>query len=64
MGLVDVILAAAILGGASWLIYRTLVRQGGACHGCSQAGACRAPRQEVVRLGSKPRWAGPRSGGP
>ncbi|HSN14254.1 MAG TPA: hypothetical protein VLT61_06445 [Anaeromyxobacteraceae bacterium] len=58
MGLVDLILAAAILGGSAWLLYRTLVRQGGACGGCSQAGACRAPRQEVVRLGSGRRTPG------
>jgi hypothetical protein len=51
MGLADVILAAAILGGASWLLYRTLVRQGGACGGCSQAGSCRAPGPAIVKLG-------------
>jgi hypothetical protein len=54
MGLADVILAAAILGGAAWLIYRTLVRQGGACHGCSQAGSCRPPGPAIVKLGAPP----------
>jgi hypothetical protein len=51
MSLVDGILAAAILAGALWLFYRTLVRQGGACHGCSQSGSCHAPSTGVVKLG-------------
>jgi hypothetical protein len=53
MGAVDFAISAGILAAAGWLLYRTLVRSGGACGGCTQRGACHAPRQEVVRLGSR-----------
>jgi hypothetical protein len=51
MGLVDVVVAAAVLACAGWLLYRSLVKGGGACGACSQRGACHAPRREVVTLG-------------
>jgi hypothetical protein len=54
MGPVDLAIAAAVLGGASWLLYRTLVKRGGACAGCSQRGACHPPRPGLVRLGARP----------
>jgi hypothetical protein len=52
LSLADLLVAAAILAGAAWLLYRSLWRSGGACHGC--AGACRSvPRDApgLVRLG-------------
>ena len=51
MGLLDATIAAAILGGAAWLLYRTLVKGGGSCGGCSQRGACHAPGPTIVKLG-------------
>jgi len=52
MGPFDAVIAALVLGGAGWLLWRTLVRAGGGCAGCSQRGSCHAPGQDVVRLGS------------
>jgi hypothetical protein len=51
MGPVDLVIAALVLGGAGWLLWRTVVRPGGACAGCSQRGACQTPTRDVVRLG-------------
>jgi hypothetical protein len=53
----DFAIASVVLAGALWLLYRSVVRGQGACHGCS-AGACgkrpdRPP--ELVRLGSRPK---------
>jgi hypothetical protein len=53
MGPVDLAISAGVLAAAAWLLYRSLVKGGGACGGCSQRGACHAPRQELVRLGSR-----------
>jgi hypothetical protein len=53
MGPVDLAIAAAVLAGASWLLYRTLVARGGACAGCSQRGACATPRPGLVKLGAR-----------
>ena len=54
MGPIDLAIAAAVLAGATWLLYRTLVRGGDACAGCSQRGACTPPRPGLVRLGAAP----------
>jgi hypothetical protein len=51
MGPVDLAISAAILAGAGWLLYRTLLKRGGACGGCSESGACHAPAPELVKLG-------------
>ncbi|HSN15659.1 MAG TPA: hypothetical protein VLT61_13585 [Anaeromyxobacteraceae bacterium] len=51
MGPVDLLITAAILAATGWLLYRSLVKRGGACGHCSQQGACHSRRQEVVRLG-------------
>ncbi len=34
MGTVDLIIAAAILGVAVWLLYRSIWKKKGHCHGC------------------------------
>jgi hypothetical protein len=53
MGPVDLAIAAGVLAAAGWLLYRSLVKGGGGCGGCSQRGACHAPPRELVRLGSR-----------
>ncbi|WKZ31790.1 MAG: FeoB-associated Cys-rich membrane protein [Thermodesulfobacteriota bacterium] len=35
MGLPDIIIAAAIIGGALYLLYRSLWKKKGHCQGCS-----------------------------
>jgi hypothetical protein len=46
----DLVTAALILAGACWLLYRSLFKRKGACHGCD-GGACRPPeRAALVRL--------------
>lgn len=53
MAATDIGIAVAVLAAAAWLLYRSLWKAGGHCHGCS-GGACR-PRQrdaaELVRIG-------------
>lgn len=39
MGLFDIILMALILGGAFWLLYRSLWKKKGCCSG-SECGGC------------------------
>ena len=39
MGINDVVWMVVILGGASWLLYRSLWKKKGTCHGCS-SGCC------------------------
>lgn len=51
MATVDVVIAAFVLTGAGWLLWRTVARPGGGCAGCSQRGACQAPTRDLVRLG-------------
>ena len=65
MGAADIAIATAVLSAAFWLIYRSLWKAKGACHGCSSGGSCRPPEQGgsgVVRL--KRRADGARDGGP
>jgi hypothetical protein len=53
MRFVDVITTIVILAGAVFLLYRSIWKKNGSCHGCAN-GACRAPRREtaeLVRLG-------------
>ncbi len=63
MGLADAVIAAVILAGATYLLYRSLWRGGGSCHGCASRGgaACgasaRAPAP-LVRLAAQPRAGG------
>ena len=63
MGLADAVIAAVILAGATYLLYRSLWRGGGSCHGCASrgGGACgasaRAPAP-LVRLAAQPRAGG------
>ena len=59
---VDLVIAAAVLAAAGWLLVRSLRRTGGGCAGCSGAGCARGPRAPtaLVRLGG-PRSAGIRS---
>lgn len=39
MGTADMIIAAAILGVAAWLLYRSVWKKKGHCHGC-EGGCC------------------------
>ncbi|WP_242337698.1 MULTISPECIES: hypothetical protein [Anaeromyxobacter] len=63
MGLEDAVIAALVMAGALYLLYRSLWRGGGACHGCSSGGACsaraRAPAP-LVTLGRRPEPRPPR----
>jgi hypothetical protein len=55
MGLADAVIAAGILGGALYLLYRSLWKGGGSCHGC-EGGACRPSSRDhagLVRLGTE-----------
>ena len=40
MGANDVVWMEAILGGAGWLLYHSLWKKKGTCHGCSSSGCC------------------------
>ena len=60
MGLADAVIAVLILAGAATLLYRSLFKGKGACHGCS-SGGCGAPARApapLVRLGTQPRAGG------
>jgi hypothetical protein len=53
MGFADFVTASVVLAGAVFLLYRSIWKKGGSCHGCSN-GACRSPQREsaeLVRLG-------------
>jgi hypothetical protein len=38
MGFVDIVLAGLIVGGAVYLLYRSLWKKKGYCHGCDSSG--------------------------
>jgi hypothetical protein len=40
MGISDIIIAAAILSGTGWLLYRSLWQKRGGCCGCGGGGCC------------------------
>jgi hypothetical protein len=63
MGPGDLVTAALILAGACWLLYRSLFKRKGACHGCD-SGACRPPAGGLVRLGQGATAPGRRSAAP
>lgn len=49
----DMAIAAAVLGAALWLLWRSVWRSKGGCAGCS-GGACRSSQRdaaELVRIG-------------
>ena len=57
MGLPDAVTAAVILAGAVYLLYRSLWKGGGSCHGCD-GGAVPvlvAGSRRLVRLGGTER---------
>jgi hypothetical protein len=41
MGFVDIALMVLIVGGALYLLYRSLWKKKGYCHGCDSSGKCR-----------------------
>jgi hypothetical protein len=41
VGATDLALAAVILAGAGWLLYRSLWKAGGPCRGCAGGGCAR-----------------------
>jgi hypothetical protein len=41
MGIVDIVLIALIVGGAVYLLYRSLWKKKGYCHGCDSSGKCK-----------------------
>jgi hypothetical protein len=53
MGIADLAIALLVLAGALLLLWRSLVRRGGACHGCDGA-ACGRSAPPLVRLGARP----------
>ncbi len=60
MGLADAFIAAGILAGALYLLYRSLWKGKGSCAGCA-SGACGTPGRgaaPLVRLAAKPRAGG------
>lgn len=64
MGPGDLFTAAVILSLAGWILYRTLLRKQGGCHGCSGCshGAPKRGASDVVRIGA-PRGRSPAGGG-
>jgi hypothetical protein len=47
MGIVDFVLIGLIVTGAVYLLYRSIWKKGGYCHGCSSSGKCgQDPRGE------------------
>jgi hypothetical protein len=40
MGFVDIALIVLIVGGAIYLLYRSLWKKKGYCHGCDSSGKC------------------------
>jgi hypothetical protein len=55
MGAGDLFIAALILAATVYLLYRSLFRTKGGCHGCSGGGCRRPPESTVVQLGAPPR---------
>jgi attachment p12 family protein len=51
MGTGDLFTAAAILALAAWILYRSLFRKQGGCHGCS--GCSHGGGSDLVRLGAR-----------
>ena len=49
----DLLIAAAVLAAAAWLLVRSIQRTGGGCHGCSGGCARRPPVDALVRLGRR-----------
>jgi hypothetical protein len=41
MGFVDIVLIVPIVGGAVYLLYRSLWKKKGYCHGCDSSEKCR-----------------------
>jgi hypothetical protein len=41
MGFVDIVLIVPIVVGAVYLLYRSLWKKKGYCHGCDSSGKCR-----------------------
>jgi hypothetical protein len=41
MGIVDVALIVLIVGGAIYLLYRSIWKRKGYCHGCDSSGRCK-----------------------
>jgi hypothetical protein len=50
----DVVIAALVLAGSAWLLYRSLWKARGPCHGCSGGGCGRggSTSERLVKLGS------------
>ncbi|HSN92000.1 MAG TPA: FeoB-associated Cys-rich membrane protein [Anaeromyxobacteraceae bacterium] len=65
MGPADIAIASLILAGAFWLLYRSVWKRKGFCHGCAGDGCRPRPRDRsgLVRLGRPgDRLASPGSG--
>ena len=41
MGIVDIVLIVPIVWGAVYLLYRSLWKKKGYCHGCDPSGKCK-----------------------
>jgi len=41
MGIVDIVLIVVIVGGAAYLLYRSLWKKKGYCPGCDTSGKCK-----------------------
>jgi hypothetical protein len=51
MSLADQVIAAVILAGALLLLWRSLSKRQGACHGCGGCGSRPRERDGIVKLG-------------
>ncbi len=50
MGASDIIVASVILGGATYLLYRSLWKKKGHCHGCASGGCAARDTVSIPRV--------------
>jgi hypothetical protein len=57
----DLVIAAAVLSAAGWLLWRSVARSKGGCHGCTSGGchgrkeSASTPASGLVRIGTQRR---------
>lgn len=54
MGIVDIVITALILGGASYLFYRSVIKKKGNCPGCDSE-MCKGPAKAPPFLSRRAR---------
>jgi hypothetical protein len=62
VGAADLVIAGLVLAGALYLLYRSMWKRGGGCHGCDGAACGRPASAPLVRLGDSGADQRPRRG--